>query len=128
MTKYPLCERFGLKVDNTLVYGAFPGQPKEHFTIKADDVEAFLAAGVEVYGDYDGKTFSVPDPRLGLKSGMSKPDTHKALLVGITKIKEETAEDLLRELIENMPNPAKNLESFKKARAWLEKQNANWKE
>ena len=39
-----------------------------------------------VYGSYDGKTFTVPDPKLGLKSGTSTPDTHTARLAFIQPI------------------------------------------
>lgn len=48
-----------------------------------------LADAPIVYGCYIDGVFWVPDPKLGLKSGMaSSPDTHTARLVDIKKIGE----------------------------------------
>lgn len=42
-----------------------------------------------VYGVFKGGVFTVPDPRLGLRSGTSSPETHTARLVDIQEIKKE---------------------------------------
>lgn len=78
--------------------------------------------GTVVYGHWDGITFHVPDPRLGLKSGMSTPDTHQALLINIQPIERaDTAEGLLRELakadFEFLPD-----DFIKRAKKLLEKE------
>lgn len=63
---------------------------------KKSEVDKLLSEGVEVYGwgegcDWYPSTWRPKD---------SSELTHKALLIGITKIKQDTAEDILQELID----------------------------
>lgn len=65
----------------------------DHY-VRAADLEALLAKGVRVYGDPNimGQVWS---DRNSLNL-----DTHTALLVGIEPIKRDSAEDVLRDMIE----------------------------
>lgn len=61
-----------------------------------------------VYGHYDGKTFWANDPKLGLRSGMTTPDTHTALLISITPPEVDSAEKIVADLVKWYSEPATN--------------------
>ena len=67
----------------------------EWFDARVEPINKLLSEGVEVYGFMDrGKSGNAPLFYRELETG----ETHKALLIKITPIKKETAEDVLREL------------------------------
>lgn len=126
-SKHPLCERFGLTVVERIYSPiGYPGV-KQEFVISADNVEAFLAAGVEVEA-YKGFKFD-KDGWIAHEVGTSL-DTHNGLLVGITPLKQPDAESLLRELVEDINSsniieyrggclPPKQPSALNKARAYI---------
>lgn len=100
MTDYPLCKQMGLP---TVEMRSWIDGIEHALCVKADDLEAKLAAAPVVYGHMrDDGHFYVPDPRLGLRSGTDMKDTHTARLLCVSEIKRDTAESLLREYI-SMP-------------------------
>jgi hypothetical protein len=86
MSAFPLLTRAGLKVIETLYYG-------ERQWIEAADVERWLEQAPVVYGLHAGAdTVWTMD-----KTGM---DTHMAKILLIEPIARDTAEGLLRELVD----------------------------
>lgn len=105
MSDYLLCKKAGLKITKQATYRYSPmaerGDGPEYSgdidVIQAKDVEAFLAnaPAVDVYAwPYGDKTYW-RTPNLSDNEG-----THQARLVMIEPIVKDTAESLLRELIE----------------------------
>lgn len=67
------------------------------FNDKVEPINKMLSEGVEVFVPKD---FKDPDGGFWGKNKQSF-DTHKALLINIQPIKKETAEDVLRDILEN---------------------------
>ena len=78
---------------------------------------------VEVFGEKEHGIFSIH--RLNKENPYSSfYNTHKALLINIEPIKEESAEDILREMISELDGPTTMIrlnELIKKAKAYLQK-------
>lgn len=66
--------------------------PEEACEMAQSILNEALDKAVRVYGHFDGKTFHVPDSKLGLKSGTANPDTHQALLVAIEELAKKECE------------------------------------
>lgn len=91
--KYPLIKAAGLNVQPA--YYCIGGAVGTAFvSVKAEDLEAFLAAApkVNVWQETEYKTWHA-DSRTG------HGETHTARLILIEPIRTETAEDLLREMV-----------------------------
>lgn len=92
MTDFPLIKSLGLElIDGHRLYPDAPGYTKH---VRAVDLEALLASAPVVYGVKDA------DDVGWCAHHDAEIDTHTALLVNVQPIRKDTAESLLRELIE----------------------------
>lgn len=99
MTKFPLIEELGLKVlakENGTMLTSFPAQVGYDYFVLASDLERLLSQAPVVYGKWR------PDGEHGwvTEEWSEKTDTHTARLIGVKEIKKDSAEDLLRDLLE----------------------------
>ena len=104
MSKYPLTEGLGLFVQTgSLVIHGGSGGPKDY--IRADDLERLLEKGARIIGHKSEYGWVWGEPHSRAKN------THTALLIGIKPIQKDTAEQILKDLIETAeslnsgPNP-----------------------
>jgi hypothetical protein len=114
MTIFPLCKKYGLsisefnfnlvmkmKLDDSII----SDETSKSFYIKAEDVEAFLAKGVERKVELE----DLLNQDICAVGKHGDNFTHTALLVGIEPIKRDTAEDIVRDLV-NITNGYTELE------------------
>jgi hypothetical protein len=94
---FPLIKELGLAVENVLV---FERSSKERcvYYVRASELERVLEQGVRVSG-CDRSTRSGRMFWDQIENTDTSTHTHTALLINIKEIKQDTAEDLLRELV-----------------------------
>lgn len=101
-----------------------------HFTateIYQDQIDKWYAEHIEALGKGSVVHGNFHDSSWTREQGVH--DTHKAILIGIERMTEETAEVVLRELVEELkshvlPSHSAVLAVIKKAKMFLAKQNA----
>lgn len=100
MTQFPLITRLGLRIE-TVQADAEPRNYRDNWqVVRADELEKMLASAPVVYAT-DLHLPKGTCPAVYGWNDINGPNrTHTALLVGITPLKVDTAESLLRELIE----------------------------
>ncbi len=112
---YPLCKAAGLSV--------YPGGAGMNVYCFAADVEALLSAAPVVYGWTNAeinKQFWSNEPNT---EGSSYPNSHTARLVCIEPIVRDTAESLLKELVDCTDNKKAYCGLVDRARQLLNKNN-----
>ena len=98
MTKYPCIDEIGLTpYPSYTISGSHMKEPQVGgYQVCADDLEALLARGVRMNGSLE------PEYKTWLmeSNGRATTPTHSALLIDIKPIQRDTAEGLLREIVE----------------------------
>lgn len=100
MTQFPMCEKYGLMPLelNRSCYVVSPKGEASRWVMEATAVEAFLSRGKVVLGHKNKDT-----ELLQMWEQPAENDTHTALLIGITEIKKDSADDIVRGLAKLQP-------------------------
>jgi hypothetical protein len=95
MSRYPLCEKLGLKVDSDYILQG-PGNRKEYDFVLASEIESLLAGGIEVFGEKNSASkYNEHSPHLSIERGTE--DTHVGILVGYKPIEKEQPVSVTKE-------------------------------
>ena len=108
-------------LDNPMQIGSksinMAGAEMKAFIQAVRDVNQAIENGVEVSGAMSGAMVSQPFGQVG-KVG----DTHKALLIGVEPIKQESCADVLAEILEKHTGYDLGTLMYKRAKAALERE------
>lgn len=93
------------------------------YSINAEDLERELEKAVRVYGTNlnDNGIAAGDDPQWFLSIKREKNDTHTALLIGVEPIQKDTAESLLRDIVNSYwATPEQHNQLIERAKRLLE--------